>query len=162
MYNDDDDLGIAIEPLQETLESLFIQHLPRGIPKDVRNLTFPKLRVVRGFFWFLQGADPVEHLEWLQRPILQNVRTLIMDPRWGKDYWRTALEHLGEGTLVKPRDLKHFIFTYRVPGSTEDDEPLIRALNSHGIQCHFMPDPTYDQILAMEWDTEFKLNGPTN
>ncbi|KAH9810456.1 hypothetical protein DFH28DRAFT_1184695 [Melampsora americana] len=143
-----DDLGIAIKPVKESLESLFTESIPNRIPNEVRNLNFPNLRVVRGFFWLFDETEPIIELEWLQWPIFKNVRTLIMDFRWAKDYWRIALEQVGEGTLGKPPNLKHFIFTTGILDYTPEYEPLIRAFKSQGIQCHFMPDPSYDQFLV--------------
>ncbi|KAH9810549.1 hypothetical protein DFH28DRAFT_902783, partial [Melampsora americana] len=134
----------------------FTESIPNGIPNEVRNLDFPNLRVIRGFFWLFDETEPIIELEWLQWPIFKNVRTLIMDFRWAKDHWRIALEQVGEGTLGKPANLKHFIFTTGILDYTPEYEPLIKAFNSQGIQCHFMPDPSYDQFL--EWD--LKVNGP--
>ncbi|EGG10589.1 uncharacterized protein MELLADRAFT_103272 [Melampsora larici-populina 98AG31] len=147
--SDDQDVRILIEPLKDNLEYLFTEMFSNHFLNDLSEITFPKLRVTRCFTWWIAlDFEDTPTLAWLQRPIFKTIRTLVTDLRGAKEYWQTALENLGDDVLTKPPNLKHFIFIDRLGDHSISDEPLVRSFKSHGIQCHFVSNLTYEEILV--------------
>ncbi|EGG11313.1 uncharacterized protein MELLADRAFT_102185 [Melampsora larici-populina 98AG31] len=140
--NELSDLGMAIEPMKESLEGLFCTTLPRHLPNAIIGMRFPRLRVMRSLFWLESGLFP--DYSWLQWPILQSVRTFAAEIHFGRIYWKWALE---DDSFQKPTNLKHFIC---ITGWRKRiiDESLAKAFKARGITCHFMLELRPHELLV--------------
>ncbi|EGG09393.1 uncharacterized protein MELLADRAFT_95841 [Melampsora larici-populina 98AG31] len=143
----------VLEPIKDTLEGLFTLVFTIQVTKQVSNMNFPKLRVIK-----TQPVDSrIPEVNWLKAPMLKNVRTVITNLE-NQDYWHNALEGPGRDALKKVPNFKHLVFTNNAHTETQALDPqLVRLFEFHGVQCHFTDQGlSADEIMTLDCE----LNGP--
>ncbi|KAH9818675.1 hypothetical protein DFH28DRAFT_887805 [Melampsora americana] len=147
-------LDRVFEPIKDTLEGLFTHTFTDQLIEDVAHMNFPNLRVIRTHYPPEQVGP---ELYWLQAPIVKNVRTIVTDLYYSEEYWKEALNLAGVNALKDVPNFKHIVFTKDEKfGITTISPRLIKAFQSHGVQCHVTDQLTAEEIMELD----FKLNGP--
>ncbi|EGG08948.1 uncharacterized protein MELLADRAFT_104639 [Melampsora larici-populina 98AG31] len=138
----------VFEPVKDTLEGLFTRLFTKQVTKSVTDLSFPKLRVIKTGCY----DDITSEIDWLQAPMLKNVRTIVQDAYSTKIYWGNALRAAGVNALKKVPNFKHIVCTANLDSKYREDSDFIHPdlfelFKSHGVQCHVSPNLTADEIM---------------
>ncbi|EGG07880.1 uncharacterized protein MELLADRAFT_62153 [Melampsora larici-populina 98AG31] len=127
------------------LEYLCIDNIPTNLPETTSFTLFPKLRCLRSTSWPAMDFS----LEWLERSFFRLLRTLVTKYNNGHIYWWHALLLIHDGHFPRPPHFKHIVFT-SVRGSSQADDELVYAFGKYDIDCHFMPELKFEEILCYE------------
>lgn len=145
-----EDIDPIFIPIKDSLEGCFTAYLDQI--SSALEMEFPKLRVLgtqhppRG-----RGSG----MSWLGWPMLKNVRTLFMLDFLTRDYWTGILKAVEVNAFEIAPNLKHVILA---ESFKKTDPKIVEAFKSKGIQCHFKPMMSPEEV--MEWDS--KLDNPLN
>ncbi|EGG05329.1 uncharacterized protein MELLADRAFT_107561 [Melampsora larici-populina 98AG31] len=85
----------------------------------------------------------------------QTLRTIVTKYSTGHDYWMDVLRLIPDGHFPRPNNFKHIVFTSCRGRNLLNDE-MVCAFDKYDIQCHFMAELEYDEILQLNSE----LNGP--
>ncbi|EGG12392.1 uncharacterized protein MELLADRAFT_59040 [Melampsora larici-populina 98AG31] len=148
-----EDIDPIFEPIKDSLEACFTAFLDQ-FSRSALEMEFPKLRIL-GTQHPPRGVG--SGLNWLNWPMLQNVRTLFMLDFLTRDYWKGILKSAEVNAFEKVPNLKHIILANSI---RKIDPQIVEAFKSRGIQCHFTPMLSPEEV--MEWDSKLHnpLNGP--
>ncbi|EGG11992.1 uncharacterized protein MELLADRAFT_101862 [Melampsora larici-populina 98AG31] len=126
--------------LQDTLEAISVIMMPDDIPLELRNSSFPNLRILKNMFINPRHDYP----RWLGWAIFREVEIYITCYSETAHYWRDKFEQY-DG-LEFPKKLSQFIFLTEDNHSV-NDEALAGFLNRRRIKCRFETQLSYSQIL---------------
>ncbi|EGG08647.1 uncharacterized protein MELLADRAFT_104911 [Melampsora larici-populina 98AG31] len=126
--------------LQDTLEAISVIMMPDDIPLELRNSSFPNLRILKNMFINPRHDYP----QWLGWAIFREVEIYITCYSETAHYWRDKFEQY-DG-LEFPKKLSQFIFLTEDNHSV-NDEALAGFLNRRRIKCRFETQLSYSQIL---------------
>ncbi|EGF99593.1 uncharacterized protein MELLADRAFT_68488 [Melampsora larici-populina 98AG31] len=131
--------------LKDSLETIFVDPVPGRFPRDVANLEFVNLRVVR----CLTCASSPSGYAWLHKPIFKNMQVLIAHYWHGSAYWKQLLKLIQRKPIELPPKFKRIVFISSKGPSLEDNE-LVAAFKSHKIECVFAYHLRYKQIMDLQ------------
>ncbi|EGG06584.1 uncharacterized protein MELLADRAFT_63186 [Melampsora larici-populina 98AG31] len=145
------DPSAVILGLQESLEILFMDSIPDGLPRSVYSTIFPRLKIMRCFDCSSMRPD----LRWLTLPVVQNLEVFITNYWLSEKYWISQLRSLNSNQFVKPVNWKLLILiTYK---GDEINLGLVRLFKRFGIRCEFKGELSYEDILVSKYFFEIEV-----
>ncbi|EGG08177.1 uncharacterized protein MELLADRAFT_84950 [Melampsora larici-populina 98AG31] len=141
-HHDRDQATSMLLAVRSTIKILFTDSVPNSLAVNVRNVTFPLLKVV----CTLEPPTGHRDLRWLESEFFRNMKIMITNYDHSNDYWHVMLRNYNGASLTTPPDFKHIIFVTQ-DGVNIEDRPLAQRFEVYGICCVFRAQLSYSEIM---------------
>ncbi|EGG11021.1 uncharacterized protein MELLADRAFT_74138 [Melampsora larici-populina 98AG31] len=101
----------------------------------------------------------MREIDWLNVPMLKNLRTVVTDLFASEESWLDALRFAGGNAFKSLPNVKYIFFVGNPLFKHKGINPhLVRFLDANGVQSRLVEDSSWDKTMELD----YKLNGPMN